>query len=589
MANKSLTFDIFGRDRSASTALQGVAKNANTLVKGFAVVGGAIASAFAVKQIINFGKQVVSFAREMVVEYAAAEDAQFALNDAYARFPALAGGNADALREVNEQLMRRTRFDDDALASGQAVLAQYNLSQEQLLRLTPLLADYAAKTGNDIPTSAEQLGKALLGQGRALKDVGIDFEDLGSVQANYEQLLAGLDAKVGGFAEGGIVKLSTRLEILKNGMGEIRERVGSFFAPAVGRISDVIYEKALPALDTLLDRAGPRFESFLENGAVLAERFFTAIGDSAETGSLGPLGDFFSGLAESQPVFAILGTVGQTLGPIMPTLATALGSIGETLQREGVLDSLSELVVDLLPPLTELLVTTAPLVPPIAAVLSGVLVPALQLVTGNVGQLSILLELLKGNLSAEEFLRAVEDLPIIGDVFSFIGDTIVNVTNTIAGGFNTLIGAIEGAVNGARFLMGMGNIRLPRMGTISTDLWRDTAAGSSPPAMVAGTRVRAFASGAMFRATPGGHLGIFAEAGSDEVALPLTQGVYDELGAGIVRALAVAGGSVGGGGVAKVEIINRGGEALLELIDVRVAYHDGRSEMLVAGGKVPGK
>ncbi len=273
----------------------------------------------------------------------------------------------------------------------------------------------------------------------------------------------------------------------------------------------------------------------------------------------------------------------------MPTLATALGTIGQTLQNEGVLESLSELVVDLLPPLTEILVAVAPLVPPIATVLSAVLVPALQLVAGNVGQLSLFLELLQGKLSPEEFLRAAEELPIIGDVFKFVGDTILNVSNTVAGGLNTLIGAIEGAVNGARFLMGMGTIHLPRMGIVSAVPWRDTGGAPSGSIGARATRVGTFASGAMFRATPGGHLGIFAEAGSDEVALPLTQGVYDELGAGIVRALAAAGGTVGSGGVATVEIVNRGGEALLELIDVRVRYHDGRSEMLVAGGKVPGK
>lgn len=586
MANKSLTFEIFGRDRSASTALQGVAKNANSLVRGFALVGGAIASAFAVKSIINFGKQAVSVAREFVSEYSIAEDAQYALNDAYARFPALAGGSADALRAVNEQLMRKTRFDDDALASGQAVLAQYGLNEQQLLRLTPLLADYADKTKTDIPTAADQLGKALLGQGRALKSVGIDFEDLGDVTSNYDQLVAGLDAQVSGFAEGGIVKLSTRIEILKNGVGELKERVGSFFAPAVGKISDVIYTSALPALDALLDRAGPRFEAFLSNSADLATDFFDAVGQAGKEGNLGPIGDFFKGLADSSPLFSVLGTVGQTLGPIMPSLATALGSLGKTLNEEGVLDALSELVVDLLPPLTQILIAAAPLVPPLADFLSMVLVPALTNVAGTVGMVSTAVAVLKGDLSPEGFLRATEALPGIGGAFRFLGDSIVNVINTVAGGFNNFIGVIEGAVNGVRFLMGLGGtLHLPRVATINA-FWRETGADMGLQQLGTGQfankSVPQYASGALFKATPGGHLGVFAEAGRDEAALPLTEDVYRRIGSGIAQ----AGGA--GGGVT-VEIINRGGEALLDLIDVRVRYHDGRAETIHAGKKIAGR
>ena len=63
--------------------------------------------------------------------------------------------------------MNKTKFDDDAFASGQAVLAQFKLSGKQIENLTPLLADYAAKTGKDLPTAAETLGKSFLGNTRA--------------------------------------------------------------------------------------------------------------------------------------------------------------------------------------------------------------------------------------------------------------------------------------------------------------------------------------------------------------------------------------------------------------------------------------
>lgn len=176
---------------------------------------------------------LVKFASGSVEAFKEAEVAQARLSDAFAKFPALADISRSSLDRLNESLAKKTRFDDDALASGQAVLAQFGLTGQQVSQLTPLLADYAAKTGTDIPTAAEQLGKGLLGQGRALKSVGIDFQDAGSVGANFEQIMGGLRTQVGGFAEGEGKTAAGQSEILKNRFGELQEAVGEKLLPAL--------------------------------------------------------------------------------------------------------------------------------------------------------------------------------------------------------------------------------------------------------------------------------------------------------------------------------------------------------------------
>jgi len=537
VASKSLNFNLFGNDRTATKAIKGLGTQADILGKGFAKLGAVIASAFAVTKIVNF-------ARTTVTEFAAAQDSQNRLSFAFSKFPALAGANADALRELNTQLQRKTKFDDDAFAAGQSTLAQYGLTEKQLKDITPLLADFAAKTGTDLPTAAEQLGKAILGQGRALKAVGIDFVDTGSAAGNFEQIMAGLRSQVGGFAESEGATFVGQLEILKNGFGEIKEKIGGLFAPALTLISKTIYENVLPALDRLVEKIGPTLKTFFERGAVVLGNFFDAISKAADEGSMKPILDFFDGLTGAAPVFSILETLGRVLGPIMPILADGLRQVGDTLQQEGVLDSISELIVDLLPTLVDLLIAAAPLIPPIADFLSGVLVPALQLAAGNIGMVSVAIELLKGNLNPAEFMRALEALPGIGGAFKILGDSIVNITNTVAGAFNGLIGAIEGAVNGVRFLMGMGTIKLPRVATISTAAWRVPDMG---PASAADLKYRPFAaaSGALVRATPGGSFGVVGEGGNDEAVLPLTNDVFDRIGAGISKS--------GGGGNITIE------------------------------------
>ena len=167
-----------------------------------------------------------------------AEQSAIRLQFALDQFPATADTNAEALYALNEALAQKTQFDDDAYASGQAVLAQYGLTGEQIKQLTPLLGDYAAKTGVDIATAAEQLGGALLGQGRSLKQVGIDFVDGGSVAANYEQIMAGLTSQVGGFAEQQGTTATGANAIFQNSIGELFESIGQDLLPIMVEVTN---------------------------------------------------------------------------------------------------------------------------------------------------------------------------------------------------------------------------------------------------------------------------------------------------------------------------------------------------------------
>jgi hypothetical protein len=168
-----------------------------------------------------------------------AEQSQNALQFALDKFPATADTSAEKLYKLNDALALKTQFDHDAYASGQATLAQYGLTGAQIEQITPLLGDYAAKTGQDIPTAAESLGKALLGQGRALKDIGIKFKDAHSVGGNYAELMTGLSAKVGGFAETQGTTAVGANDIFKNSIGLLFETLGQKLLPVMVEVSHV--------------------------------------------------------------------------------------------------------------------------------------------------------------------------------------------------------------------------------------------------------------------------------------------------------------------------------------------------------------
>lgn len=195
------------------------------------------------------GAAVVKFGGDSIGQFVEAQTAQSKLQDAFAKFPQLAGGNISALRDLNTQLALKTRFDDDATASGQAVLAQFGLTQDQLTSITPLLQDYAAKTGKDLPTAARDLGKAVLGQSRALKGIGINFKDTGDKAGNLEELMGGLNDKVGGFATKEGATAAGKAAILKNQFGELEEKVGGALVPVLSKLADIIITRVIPTAE----------------------------------------------------------------------------------------------------------------------------------------------------------------------------------------------------------------------------------------------------------------------------------------------------------------------------------------------------
>jgi hypothetical protein len=215
-------------------------------IKGGLAAGG-VAAAFTLIQ----GQLMDS-----VNAYTEAEQSQQQLADAFERFPKLADTNIERLRELNSTIMSKTKFDDDALASGQAVLAQYGISGGRLEALTPLLADYAAKTGRQIPDAAKTLGKAFLGNARALKDLGINYKSTGDKAKDVQNIQALLAQSVGGFAEQQGKTAAGRMEILKNKFGEIQETIGGKLLPVIEKLAPWV-EKITGFIADNIDVLGP--------------------------------------------------------------------------------------------------------------------------------------------------------------------------------------------------------------------------------------------------------------------------------------------------------------------------------------------
>lgn len=251
MASKSLTFDIFGRDKSASKTIRKVGDEAQRSGERFHKAGVAIGIGVAAA-----GAAVVSFGIDSIKAYAEAEESQNKLAFAFKKFPALADTNQKALQDLNSELQKKTRFDDDDIAASQAQLAQFKLTGSQIKTVTPLILDYAAATGKDLPTAAGVVGKALLGNTKALKAIGIKYTSTGDAAEDFGNVTRLMAEKVGGFAEQEGTTAAGKLDILKNQFGEIQETVGEKLTPALSTLADITTTKLIPALSDLGDSKG---------------------------------------------------------------------------------------------------------------------------------------------------------------------------------------------------------------------------------------------------------------------------------------------------------------------------------------------
>jgi DNA-binding phage protein len=326
-----IEWDIVAHDKS-SAAFNKAGKSASKAGKDLdkfnktSAASAKKSAGFSTATAVGFaaaGAAIVSFGAHSVKAYAEAEQSQVRLEDAFQRFPKMADVNIESLRELNSALAQKTKYDDDAYASGQAVLAQFDLTGTQVKELTPLLADYASKTGQDLPAAASSLGKAFLGNTRALKQLGINYKSTGNQARDVANITDLLRQKVGGFAEKEGKTAAGQAEIWKNRLGELQEAIGE----TVLKVANWAFEnKAL-----VLTLGGIV-------GAIAVARVGIKLWHAAVDTGQAVLGGYRAGVEKISDVWSKMGTKSKIAVGALGAVAAAAGAavlIADTLQRNS--------------------------------------------------------------------------------------------------------------------------------------------------------------------------------------------------------------------------------------------------------------
>lgn len=229
---------LIGEDRSLSKTMGKAGDSVDQVGKKSKLTGAAMKGALSAAVVTQVADAVVDFGRESIEAYRGAEIAQKQLEDAYKRFPKVASVNIDKLREYNQTLQDKGYADADDVAGGQAVLARYKMTGAQLKQMTPLLVDYANRTGKDIPAAAAALGKGLSGSSRLAKELGFSFKDAKDPAKNFDQILAGLKGTVGGYSAT-MPEAERNQKALEYSFGDLQEALGEKLLPVMEQATQI--------------------------------------------------------------------------------------------------------------------------------------------------------------------------------------------------------------------------------------------------------------------------------------------------------------------------------------------------------------
>lgn len=225
-----------------SNFIQGVtqAKQANESMTTSMVKAGIILEA------LKKGFQIVTgFVQDSTKAYIESEKAGAQLNAVLKSTGGAAGITANEVKALASKYQELTNFEDDAVISAQNLLLTFtNISKDIFPQTTETVLNMSQALGQDLKSSAIQLGKALqdpITGITALRRVGVNFTDSqqeiikslvesGRLLDAQRIILKELDTEFGGSAIAARQTFGGSVLYLNNIIGDLQETVGMFTA-----------------------------------------------------------------------------------------------------------------------------------------------------------------------------------------------------------------------------------------------------------------------------------------------------------------------------------------------------------------------
>jgi hypothetical protein len=219
--------------KKASFALKKVGQAATV---GFAAVG--VAASAAAYAGFNFAKAAIEDEKAAKLlatslkNTTKATDAQIAATEDWITKTALATGIAD---------------DELRPAFGQIARATRDITKAQ--KLLGTAQNISAATGKPLASTARAVSQAYMGQFGALKKLSPEVAALIKGGASAEEVFAQLDQTFKGAAETAANTTAGKFQRFQIAVDELKEGIGALLLPVLGKLSDFLTTKVIPAFD----------------------------------------------------------------------------------------------------------------------------------------------------------------------------------------------------------------------------------------------------------------------------------------------------------------------------------------------------
>jgi len=138
-------------------------------------------------------------------------------------------GNEEAFKRLAKQareLQKETLFGDEATIEAQSFLAQLGLNEQAILKLTPLIQDFATAQGIGLTDAAKLVAKSVGSSTNALSRYGIQIEGAVGSSDRLDSAVGALSTAFGGQAKAIAKEGLGPLTQLKNELGDVSEEFG---------------------------------------------------------------------------------------------------------------------------------------------------------------------------------------------------------------------------------------------------------------------------------------------------------------------------------------------------------------------------
>lgn len=249
-----LYYDIDVNDKGLRASLDDSDNRMSKLGHTAGVVGKAVAAGLAVA-----AAGAIAFGVASVKAFTESQDIISQTNAVLKSTGGIAGVTAGQVSDLSKSLQKVTKFSDETIQSGENLLLTFtNIGKDIFPQATETMLNMSQALGQDVKSSAIQLGKALqdpiLGV-TALRRVGVNFNksqqdvitklvETGHAAQAQAMILKELQTEFGGSARAAGDTFAGKLAILKNNFNDVQEVIGRVlvngFAPLISRALEVI-------------------------------------------------------------------------------------------------------------------------------------------------------------------------------------------------------------------------------------------------------------------------------------------------------------------------------------------------------------